>query len=116
VAALRPAHIDDRQCGTEIHTVYAALAGRLWKEISACTRRASSTVPAASHAAPDARPSRHSPVGEGGRVRGRDGQGINHLKQWRGPAMRTDKLAIAYQAALHLAAFKLLRKRVLLAS
>ncbi|MER7540732.1 IS5 family transposase [Streptomyces sp. NPDC097704] len=29
---------------------------------------------------------------------------INRLKQWRGPAMRTDKLAIAYQAALHLAA------------
>lgn len=29
---------------------------------------------------------------------------INRLKQWRGLAMRTDKLAIAYQAALHLAA------------
>jgi transposase len=29
---------------------------------------------------------------------------INRLKQWRGRAMRTDKLAIAYQAALHLAA------------
>nr|WP_239106703.1 IS5 family transposase [Streptomyces rubrogriseus] len=29
---------------------------------------------------------------------------INRLKQWRDPAMRTDKLAIAYQAALHLAA------------
>ncbi|MEU6106120.1 IS5 family transposase [Streptomyces flaveolus] len=29
---------------------------------------------------------------------------INRLKQWRGVAMRTDKLAIAYQAALHLAA------------
>ncbi|MET4645895.1 transposase [Streptomyces atratus] len=28
---------------------------------------------------------------------------INRLKQWRGLAMRTDKLAIAYQAALHLA-------------
>ncbi|WP_432071190.1 IS5 family transposase [Streptomyces sp. AA1529] len=28
----------------------------------------------------------------------------NRLKQWRGLAMRTDKLAIAYQAALHLAA------------
>lgn len=28
---------------------------------------------------------------------------INWLKQWRGLAMRTDKLAIAYQAALHLA-------------
>jgi transposase len=25
-------------------------------------------------------------------------------QQWRGLAMRTDKLAIAYQAALHLAA------------
>ncbi|MFJ6137395.1 IS5 family transposase [Kitasatospora sp. NPDC092286] len=29
---------------------------------------------------------------------------INRFKQWRGLAMRTDKLAIAYQAALHLAA------------
>ncbi|MFF6773271.1 IS5 family transposase [Streptomyces sp. NPDC012637] len=29
---------------------------------------------------------------------------INRLKQWRGLAMRTDKLAIAYQAALHIAA------------
>lgn len=29
---------------------------------------------------------------------------INRLKQWRGLAMRTDKLAIVYQAALHLAA------------
>ncbi|WP_411135660.1 IS5 family transposase [Streptomyces sp. C10] len=28
---------------------------------------------------------------------------INRLKQWRGLAMRTDKLATAYQAALHLA-------------
>jgi transposase len=28
---------------------------------------------------------------------------INRFKQWRGLAMRTDKLAIAYQAALHLA-------------
>ncbi|MFF7234535.1 IS5 family transposase [Streptomyces sioyaensis] len=28
---------------------------------------------------------------------------INRLKQWRGLAMRTDKLALAYQAALHLA-------------
>ncbi len=27
---------------------------------------------------------------------------INRLKQWRGLATRTDKLAIAYQAALHL--------------
>ncbi|WP_371627705.1 IS5 family transposase [Streptomyces sp. NBC_01116] len=29
---------------------------------------------------------------------------ISRLKQWRGPAMRTDKLAIAYGAALYLAA------------
>jgi transposase len=29
---------------------------------------------------------------------------INRFKQWRGLAMRTDKLAIAYQAALHFAA------------
>ncbi|MCF3142442.1 transposase [Streptomyces platensis] len=29
---------------------------------------------------------------------------INRLKQWRGPAARCDKLAITYQAALHLAA------------
>jgi transposase len=28
----------------------------------------------------------------------------NRFKQWRGLALRTDKLAIAYQAALHLAA------------
>ena len=28
---------------------------------------------------------------------------INALKQWRGLATRTDKLALAYQAALHLA-------------
>jgi transposase len=28
---------------------------------------------------------------------------INRLKQWRGLATRTDKLALAYQAALHLA-------------
>lgn len=28
---------------------------------------------------------------------------INRLKQWRGPATRTDKLTIAYQATLHLA-------------
>jgi transposase len=28
---------------------------------------------------------------------------INRLKQWRGLALRTDKLAIAYQAALHVA-------------
>lgn len=29
---------------------------------------------------------------------------ISRLKQWRGPAMRTDKLAVAYGAALYLAA------------
>ncbi|WP_398947503.1 IS5 family transposase [Streptomyces sp. BK340] len=29
---------------------------------------------------------------------------ISRLKQWRGLAMRTDKLALAYEAALHLAA------------
>lgn len=29
---------------------------------------------------------------------------IARLKQWRGLAMRTDKLAVAYRAALHLAA------------
>ncbi|MFF1414509.1 IS5 family transposase [Streptomyces sp. NPDC058289] len=50
----------------------------------------------------------------GGRPPGFDGEtykqrnavelGINRLKQWRGLAMRTDKLAMAYQAALHLAA------------
>ncbi len=36
---------------------------------------------------------------------------INHLKQWRGLAMRTDKLALAYQAALHLAAILLWARR-----
>ncbi|GAA3014824.1 transposase [Streptosporangium longisporum] len=29
---------------------------------------------------------------------------INRIKQWRGLAMRSDKLAVAYQVALHLAA------------
>ncbi|MEW2050814.1 IS5 family transposase [Streptomyces sp. NPDC005476] len=36
---------------------------------------------------------------------------INRLKQWRGLAMRTDKLAIAYQAALHLAAILMWTRR-----
>ncbi|MFE5488008.1 IS5 family transposase [Streptomyces sp. NPDC056527] len=36
---------------------------------------------------------------------------INRLKQWRGLAMRTDKLAIAYQAALHLAAILVWTRR-----
>ncbi|GAA0611859.1 hypothetical protein GCM10010394_47080 [Streptomyces crystallinus] len=36
---------------------------------------------------------------------------INRLKQWRGLAMRTDKLAIAYQAALHLAAILVWARR-----
>lgn len=36
---------------------------------------------------------------------------INRLKQWRGLAMRTDKLAIAYQAALHLAAILIWLRR-----
>ncbi|NEB02561.1 IS5 family transposase [Streptomyces sp. SID13726] len=50
----------------------------------------------------------------GGRPPGFDGEAykernsvercIARLKQWRGLAMRTDKLALAYQAALHLAA------------
>jgi transposase len=29
---------------------------------------------------------------------------VNRLKQWRGIAMRTDKLAVHYEAALHVAA------------
>lgn len=33
------------------------------------------------------------------------------LKQWRGLAMRTDKLATAYQAALHLAAILIWARR-----
>ncbi|WP_406187189.1 amidase domain-containing protein [Streptomyces sp. NBC_01006] len=33
------------------------------------------------------------------------------MKQWRGLAMRTDKLAIAYQAALHLAALLIWTRR-----
>jgi transposase len=36
---------------------------------------------------------------------------INRLKQWRGLAMRTDKLTIAYQAALHLAAILIWTRR-----
>ncbi|GAU70580.1 transposase [Streptomyces sp. NBRC 110611] len=36
---------------------------------------------------------------------------INRLKQWRGLAMRTDKLALAYQAALHLAAILIWARR-----
>ncbi|MEU6366425.1 transposase [Streptomyces sp. NPDC046931] len=50
----------------------------------------------------------------GGRPPGFDGQTykernavercIARIEQWRGLAMRTDKLAVAYQAALHLAA------------
>ncbi|MFD3377426.1 IS5 family transposase [Streptomyces sp. NPDC058697] len=36
---------------------------------------------------------------------------INRLKQWRGLAMRTDKLAITYQAALHLAAILIWARR-----
>ncbi|GGW13094.1 hypothetical protein GCM10018980_76280 [Streptomyces capoamus] len=36
---------------------------------------------------------------------------INHLKQWRGLATRTDKLAIAFQAALHLAAILIWARR-----
>ncbi|TGZ18219.1 hypothetical protein DV517_31920 [Streptomyces sp. S816] len=35
----------------------------------------------------------------------------NRLKQWRGLATRTDKLAIAYQAALHLAAILIWTRR-----
>ncbi|MFD0009182.1 transposase, partial [Streptomyces sp. NPDC127178] len=36
---------------------------------------------------------------------------INRLKQWRGLATRTDKLAIAYQAALHLAVILIWTRR-----
>ncbi|MFF6953006.1 IS5 family transposase [Streptomyces iakyrus] len=36
---------------------------------------------------------------------------IDRFKQWRGLAMRTDKLAIAYQAALHLAAILVWARR-----
>jgi transposase len=36
---------------------------------------------------------------------------IARLKQWRGLAMRTDKLAFAYQAALHLAAVLIWARR-----
>lgn len=36
---------------------------------------------------------------------------IARLKQWRGLAIRTDKLALAYQAALHLAATLILTRR-----
>lgn len=37
---------------------------------------------------------------------------IARLKQWRGLAMRTDRLAIAYQAALHLAAILIWTRRL----
>ncbi|MFH8804513.1 IS5 family transposase [Streptomyces sp. NPDC017936] len=36
---------------------------------------------------------------------------INRLKQWRGLALRTDKLSIAYQAVLHLAAILIWARR-----
>ncbi|MFD9981505.1 IS5 family transposase [Streptomyces massasporeus] len=36
---------------------------------------------------------------------------IGRLKQWRGLAMRTDKLALAYRAALHLAAILIWARR-----
>lgn len=36
---------------------------------------------------------------------------IARLKQWRGLAMRTDKLALSYQAALHLAAILIWSRR-----
>ncbi len=36
---------------------------------------------------------------------------INRLKQWRGLATRTDKLAIAYQAELHLAGILIWSRR-----
>lgn len=36
---------------------------------------------------------------------------INRLKQWRGLAARCDKLAIAYQAALHLAGILIWTRR-----
>ncbi|GAA0611748.1 hypothetical protein GCM10010394_46940 [Streptomyces crystallinus] len=36
---------------------------------------------------------------------------INRFKQWRGLAMRTDKLAIAYLAAFHLAAILIWARR-----
>ncbi len=36
---------------------------------------------------------------------------INRLKQWRGLATRTDKLALAYQAALHLAGILIWARR-----
>jgi transposase len=36
---------------------------------------------------------------------------INRLKQWGGLTARTDKLAIAYQAALHLAAILIWARR-----
>jgi transposase len=39
------------------------------------------------------------------------GRCLNRLKQWRGPAVRTDKLAIAYQAALQLAAILIWARR-----
>lgn len=36
---------------------------------------------------------------------------INRLKQWRGLATRADKLAVAYQAALHLAGILIWARR-----
>ena len=36
---------------------------------------------------------------------------IARIKQWRGLAMRTDKLAVAHQAALHLAAILIWTRR-----
>jgi transposase len=38
-------------------------------------------------------------------------EGTDRLKQWRGLATRTDKLAIAFQAALHLAGILIWTRR-----
>lgn len=44
-------------------------------------------------------------------VRRRIGLDAPLLKQWRGLAIRMDKLAVAYQAALHLAAILIWARR-----
>ncbi|GHF09176.1 hypothetical protein GCM10010359_08190 [Streptomyces morookaense] len=52
-----------------------------------------------------------APAGPGPGQRNAVERCINRLKQWRDLAMRTDKLALAYQAAIHVAAILIWARR-----